>query len=104
MTNKILLEEIHKEQIKLAKQQLKIASDFSIFMNKQQMFNQRISGLLESDPSTNQKGALEVLENVKVRVLDLEVKNKVTAGKVAMSIVILSVIGTFVWKLIGILD
>lgn len=104
MTNKVLLEEIHKEQIKLATQQLQIASDFSVFMNKQQMFNQRISGLLESDSSTNQKGALESLDNVMVRVLDLEVKNKVTAGKVAMSVLILSVIGTFVWKIIGIFD
>jgi hypothetical protein len=104
MTNKILLEEILKEQKELAKQQLNIASDFSIFMNKQQMFNQRISGLLETDSATNQKGALESLEDVKVRVLDLEVKNKVTAGKVAMSVLILTTIGTFVWKLIGILD
>jgi len=103
-TNKILLEEILKEQRELAVQQLQISSDFSNFMNKQNMFNQRISGLLESDSATNTKGAMEDLGDLKDRVLDLEVKNKITAGKVAISVLILTAVGTFVLKLLGLFD
>jgi hypothetical protein len=103
-TNKILLEEILKEQRELAVQQLQISSDFSNFMNKQNMFNQRISGLLESDSATNTKGAMEDLGDLKDRVLDLEVKNKITAGKVAISVLIFTAVGTFVLKLLGLFD
>jgi len=103
-TNKILLEEILKEQRELAVHQLQISSDFSNFMNKQNMFNQRISGLLESDSATNTKGAMEDLGDLKDRVLDLEVKNKITAGKVAISVLIFTAVGTFVLKLLGLFD
>ena len=73
-------------------------------INHQNLFNQRITTLLNSDGDTNQKGLVENLEDVRNRVLDLEVKNKVTAGKVAISVILLSAIGGSIWKLIGILD
>jgi len=104
MTNKILLEEILKEQKIQAQKQLQLSSDFSNFMNKQSAFNQKISSLLFADSETNRAGYLANHDALDKRVLDLEVKNKITAGKVAISIVIISAIGSVIWKLISILD
>ena len=96
-TNKALLQEILDEQKRLSK-------EMSDAINNQNLFNQRITSVLNSDGDTHQKGLVESLSDVKNRVLDLEVKNKVTAGKVAISVIILSAIGSVIWKLIGILD
>ena len=96
-TNKILLEQILDEQKRLS-------SEMSSAINNQNLFNQRITTILNSDGDTNQKGLVENLSDIRSRVLDLEVKNKVTAGKVAVSVIILSAIGSVIWKLIGILD
>ena len=97
MTNKLLLEEI-------IIQQKKFISKTSIFMNEQNLFNQRISGLLERDESTNTKGAIQDLGDLKDRVSDLEIKNKITAGNIAISVVILTAIGSVIWKLLGLFD
>lgn len=96
-TNKILLEQILDEQKRLS-------DEMSSAINNQNLFNQRITTILNSDGDTNQKGLVENLSDIRSRVLDLEVKNKVTAGKVAVSVIILSAIGSVIWKLIGILD
>jgi len=96
-TNKILLEQILDEQKRLS-------DEMSSAINNQNLFNQRITTILNSDGDTNQKGLVENLSDIRSRVLDLEVKNKVTAGKVAVSVIILSAIGSVIWKLIGVLD
>ena len=96
-TNKILLEQILDEQKRLS-------DEMSSAINNQNLFNQRITTILNSDGDTNQKGLVENLEDVRTRVLDLEVKNKVTAGKVAISVIILSAIGSVIWRLISVLD
>ena len=97
LTNKALLQEILDEQKRLSK-------EMSDAINNQNLFNQRITNVLNSDGDTNQKGLVENLEDVRNRVLDLEVKNKVTAGKVAISVIILTAVGSAVFKLIGLLD
>jgi len=97
ITNKALLQEILDEQKRLS-------NEMASAINNQNLFNQRITTILNSDSDTHQKGLVEGLSDVKIRVLDLEVKNKVTAGKVAISVIILTAIGGAVWKLIGILD
>ena len=97
ITNKALLQEILDEQKRLS-------NEMASAINNQNLFNQRITSILNSDGDTNQKGLVENLQDVRTRVLDLEVKNKVTAGKIAMSVIILSAIGSVIWKLIGILD
>jgi len=96
-TNKILLEQILDEQKRLS-------DEMSSAINNQNLFNQRITTILNSDGDTNQKGLVENLSDIRSRVLDLEVKNKVTAGKVAVSVIILSAIGSVIWKLISVLD
>ena len=96
-TNKALLQEILDEQKRLS-------NEMASAINNQNLFNQRITSILNSDGDTNQKGLVENLQDVRSRVLDLEVKNKVTAGKVAISVIILTAIGGAVWKIIGILD
>ena len=97
MTNKALLQEILDEQKRLS-------NEMASAINNQNLFNQKITSVLNSDGDTNQKGLVENLKDVKNRVLDLEVKNKVTAGKVAISVIILTAVGSAVWKLIEILD
>ncbi len=97
ITNKALLQEILDEQKRLS-------NEMASAINNQNLFNQRITSILNSDGDTNQKGLVENLQDVRTRVLDLEVKNKVTAGKIAMSVIILSAIGSVIWKIIGILD
>jgi len=97
LTNKVLLEQILNEQKRLS-------GEMSSAINNQNLFNQRITAILNSDDETNQKGLVENLSDIRNRVLDLEVKNKVTAGKVAVSVIILSAIGSVIWKLIGVLD
>ena len=97
LTNKVLLEQILNEQKRLS-------GEMSSAINNQNLFNQRITAILNSDDETNQKGLVENLSDIRNRVLDLEVKNKVTAGKVAVSVIILSSIGSVIWKLIGVLD
>tara|TARA_R110001606_G_scaffold345289_1_gene494185 strand:- start:174 stop:473 length:300 start_codon:yes stop_codon:yes gene_type:complete len=97
LTNKALLQEILDEQKRLSK-------EMSDAINNQNLFNQKITNVLNSDGDTNQKGLVENLEDVRNRVLDLEVRNKVTAGKVAISVIILTAVGSAVWKLIEILD
>ena len=104
LTNKQLLNEIIKEQKLQAIKQLQLSADFSIFMNKQEKFNQKISSLLYSDSDTNSEGYIEKQNNNTGRILDLEIKNKVTAGKVAISFLILTAIGGIVWKAISIFD
>ena len=96
-TNKILLEQILDEQKRLS-------DEMSSAINNQNLFNQRITTILNSDDDTNQKGLVENLSDIRSRVLDLEVKNKVTAGKVAISVIILSAIGSVIWRLISVLD
>tara|TARA_B110000116_G_C16659834_1_gene501174 strand:- start:299 stop:598 length:300 start_codon:yes stop_codon:yes gene_type:complete len=96
-TNKALLQEILDEQKRLSK-------EMSDAINNQNLFNQKIENLLYSDSNTNSEGYIEKQDKNTERILDLEVKNKVTAGKVAISVIILSAIGSLMWKLIGILD
>ena len=108
MTQKDIINEIREEQKRMAKEQLQLASNLSIFMNKQDNFNQKITNLLESDVKTKRKGFIEKVEVNDSRITDLEIKNKITAGKIVTATVILSsifsIIGTVVWKLIDFLD
>jgi capsid portal protein len=104
LTNKDLLNEIIKEQKLQAVKQLQLSADFSTFMNKQESFNQKISSLLYSDSDTNSEGYIEKQNKNTERILELEIKNKVTAGKVAISVLILTAIGGIVWKAISIFD
>mgnify|MGYP003639514703 FL=1 len=104
LTNKQLLNEIIKEQKLQAIKQLQLSADFSVFMNKQEKFNQKIANLLYSDSDTNSEGYIEKQNKNTERILDLEIKYKVTAGKVAISVMIFSIIGGLVWKAISLFD
>lgn len=104
LTNKQLLNEIIKEQKEQAVKQLQLSADFSVFMNKQEKFNHKIANLLYSDSDTNSEGYIEKQNKNTERILELEIKNKVTAGKIAISVLILTVIGGLVWKAISIFD
>lgn len=104
MTQKEQILEIRQSQQKMAQKQLQMAADLSNFINKQDAFNQKINDLLETNPLTKRKGIVQDLEELKPRVDELEIKNKITAGKITVGIFIFSIIGTVVWKAISLLD
>ena len=104
MTQKEIISEIREEQKSMAEMQFRLAADLSTFFNKQELFNQRISDILENDEKTNKKGLVYEVGEISNRVDKIEIKNKVTAGKIAVSVTILTFIGSAVWKLINIFD
>jgi len=104
MTQKEIISEIREEQKTMAEMQFRLAADLSNFSNKQELFNQRISDILENDEKTDKKGLVYEVAEVSKRVDEIEIKNKVTAGKIAVSVTILTFIGSAVWKLINIFD
>ena len=88
----------------MAAKQLQLSADFSTYMNKQDLKFQRFFDLLETNPRTKKKGLIEDLESLKPRIDLLESKYNVTAGKISISVVILTIVGGLIWKLIGLLD
>ena len=104
MTNKELITEVREEQKRMAKEFMDLAMNLSIFMNKQDKFNQRVSDILDDDESSLRKGIVSDIIETKERVDKLETNNKVTAGKVAIGITLVSALGGFILKLLGIFD
>jgi hypothetical protein len=104
MTQKEIINEIREEQKRMAQEQLKLSVNISNFMNKQDLFNQKIDDILQTNPLTKRKGIIEDLEELKPRVDSLELKNKVTAGKIAVSIAIFATIGSILLKILGFFD
>ena len=104
MTQKDLILEIRQEQKRMAKEQLNLAASLSSFLNKQELFNQRISDILENDEKTDKKGLVYEVEYNSNRIDEIEINSKVTAGKIAISVTILTFIGSAIWKLINIFD
>ena len=48
----------------MAEMQYRLAADLSNFFNKQELFNQRISDILENDEKTNKKGLVEEVTDI----------------------------------------
>ena len=101
-TTRALMEEILSLQKKRAINDFQMSADISILMNKQEdssreqnLFNQKIASLLFNDSDTNREGYIANQDDLSKRVKDLETKNKITAGKIAISVVIFSAIGSF---------
>lgn len=94
MTNKEQLSEIREEQKRMATEQLKIASDISIFMNKQDKFNQRIEMILLNDSETGNHGLVTKVHKLNTKVSELETDKKVAYGRVTL----LVGIGAIAWK------
>lgn len=104
MTQKEIISEIREEQKAMSAMQYRMAADFSTFFNKQELFNQRISDILENNERTDKKGLVYKVGEIHDRVDKIELKEKITAGKVAVSVTILTLIGGAVWKLINAFD
>tara|TARA_R110000803_G_scaffold149081_7_gene214549 strand:- start:300 stop:638 length:339 start_codon:yes stop_codon:yes gene_type:complete len=107
-TTKELIEQILLQQESRNKSDKLISSNIAIIIEKQEQqiaFNQKISSLLFNDSDTSRDGYIANQDDLNKRVLLLETKNKITAGKIGISVIILSGIGTFffwltsfVWK------
>ena len=78
MTQKEIISEIREEQKTMAEMQFRLAADLSNFFNKQELFNQRISDILENDEKTDKKGLVYEVAEVSKRVDEIELKGKVT--------------------------
>lgn len=96
MTNKEQLTEIREEQKRMATEQLKIASDLSIFMNKQDKFNQRIEMILLNDTETGNQGLVTKVHKLNTKISELETDKKVAYGKMTLLIGL----GAVAWKVV----
>ena len=104
MTQKEIISEIREEQKTMAAMQYRLAADLSTFFNKQELFNQRISDILDNDEKTDKKGLVYEVGELSTRIDKIELKEKVTAGKIAVTVTILTFIGGVVLKAINIFD
>lgn len=104
MTQKEIISEIREEQKTMAAMQYRLAADLSTFFNKQELFNQRISDILDNDEKTDKKGLVYEVGELSTRIDKIELKEKVTAGKIAVTATILTFIGGVVLKAINIFD
>ena len=102
ITQKELINEIREEQKRMAIEQLKLATNLSIFMNKQDLFNQKVIDILETNPMTKRKGIVEELENVKSDVEDLKTDKKVTRGQVYLVMIASAFFGWIITNIINI--
>lgn len=103
-TTKEVLEIIKNNTETLAKNHLTFATTVSDFINKQSDFNaeQRVintkmSGYLENDEKTHEKGIVNRVSDVEAKQIGLEVKSRVFVGVVT----VLIFIGTFMDDIIG---
>lgn len=96
MTNKEQLTEIREEQKRMAQEQLKMAADLSMFMNKQDKFNQKVEMILLNDSTTGSKGLVQKYHDINVRVSSLETDKKIAYGKMTL----LVGLGAVMWKVV----
>ena len=80
----------------MAAMQYRLAADLSTFFNKQELFNQRISDILDNDEKTDKKGLVYEVGELSTRIDKIELKEKVTAGKIELTETIL----TFIWEVV----
>ena len=103
-TNKEILTLVLENQKEQAEKHLQLAADFSTFMNQQSKVNQRVLSFLESDNKTNSKGLVEKVDEIDSRVIKIETDSKITKGKIAIGVFLLTTLGGFISWLIGIFD
>lgn len=96
MTNKEQLSEIREEQKRMAAEQLKISSDISTFMNKQDKFNQRIEMILLNDSETGNYGLVTKVHKLNTKISELETDKKVAYGRATLLIGL----GAVAWKVV----
>ena len=104
MTQKEQLIEIKSDLRVMAEKNLQLAADLSTFMNKQDLFNQRILDIVETNPLTKKTGIVEDVNNLKYEVELMKTQGKVTAGKISIGVFIISLIGGLAYKVINLLD
>ncbi len=96
-TNKEILEQIRNGQEDMAKKHLNFSSSVSIFMNEQKLLNAKLTGYLENDSKTNQKGGMEQIADNRKDIQLLKTQRRIAYGVVTT----MGVIGGVVLKAIG---
>lgn len=101
-TNKILLNRIEEKldtvTKEVAEMKLEMALKFSNFQNSQDQRYLKLETYLQSDPATNQEGAIEKLDRIEKSVQDLETNAKIQGAKYGGAI---SVIVSVLWWIIS---
>ena len=75
------MELLTNSNIDLAKKQLQLSADWSVYMNKSELKMSKILGYLESDSTTNQKGIIEQQGINTSRLTALETKGSIGESK-----------------------
>ena len=101
-TNHVLLNRIDKNLDTVTKEvaamKLDVALKFSNIQNSQDKRYLKIEAYLQSDPTTNQEGAIEKLERIERSVNDLETNAKIQGAKYGGAI---SIIVSVLWWIIS---
>ena len=98
MTNKLLLEEIYKEQKLQAQKQLQLSADFSTYINKTDLKLNEILNYLESNSKTNTKGAIEQIKENKDSIAEFRTDKKIVYTIGVVTTLIFNFIFKYFWK------
>lgn len=99
-TQKQLQEQYIKNQEEILRHIGNLTGEFSVMKND----IDRALSYLENNDKTNQKGIVEQVEINANDIQEIKTDRKVTKGKIAMTIIIFTSIGTAVSWILGIFD
>ena len=98
----VKIDSLTEGNLKIAKEQLQLACDFSTYVNKSELKFTEILGYLESNSKTNTKGAIEQIKENKENIFVLDTKfntsQKVEKAKRTVLGAIVGAVGTFLVK------
>ena len=98
MTNKLLLEQIYKEQKLQAQKQLQLSADFSTYINKTDLQLNEILNYLESNSKTNTKGAIEQINENKDSIAEFRTDKKIVYTIGVVTTLLFNFIFKYFWK------
>ena len=98
MTNKLLLEQIYKEQKEQAQKQLQLSADFSTYINKTDLQLNEILNYLESNSKTNTKGAIEQIKENKDSIAEFRTDKKIVYTIGVVTTLLFNFIFKYFWK------
>lgn len=98
-TNKDLLKSILQQNKSLAEEQLNLAGKFSSFINQQSIINTQITGYLESNSKTNQRGLVEQVNINTKDIGEIKTDKKIEKAKRTIIGVIIGAILSFLAKI-----
>jgi hypothetical protein len=83
VTSKELLNKVIRQNEELARKQFELSLQFAELESKQELRFLKIENYLKSDNDTNQEGAIEKIERIDKKLINLDTEVKVKSAKVS---------------------